>query len=206
MNEENKSKIKSILEALLFVAGRPLSINELRDIVSDVEVASENEIRSLLFEVGSEYAAAGRSFKLEELSNGFQLRTHAQYAPWLSKLYQKGTEKLSQATLETLAIVAYRQPITKAEIEGVRGVDVTGTLKKCLELGLVDIVGKKEILGRPFLYGTTEPFLKYFGLRSLQELPRVEELREGGTGQKELKLAPTEEAPAASAPAEEGKP
>lgn len=204
MQEENKSKIKSVLEAILFVANRPVPATEVRDIVSDIEVVPEGEIRSLLFELSEEYTLSGRSFKLEELADGFQLRTHAQFAPWLSKLYQKGTEKLSQPVLETLAIVAYRQPITKAEIEAVRGVDVTGSLKKAIDLGLVDMIGKKEIIGRPFLYGTTENFLRYFGLRSLEELPRIEELREAGTGQKELPL-PAKEEPQAAATSKEEK-
>ena len=188
MLEENKIKIKSIIEALLFVANRPLPVREMHDIVSDVEMVPESEIHSLLEELKLEYQYQGRSFQLEEIAGGYQLRTQPLFAPWLSKLVQKGTEKLSQAILETAAIVAYRQPITKAEIEAVRGVDVTGALKKCQDLGIIDVVGKKETLGRPFLYGTTEAFLQYFGLRSLEELPRVEELRETATGQQKIKL------------------
>ena len=153
-------------------------------------VVPEQDLVPILTELNQEYEAQGRSFKLEETANGFQIRTHVEYAPWVSKLFhERKAEKLSQAVLETLAIVAYRQPITKAEIEGVRGVDVTGSLKKCLDLNVVEVVGKKEIIGRPFLYGTTIGFLKHFGLKTLDDLPRVEELREIGTGQKFTRYA-----------------
>lgn len=189
MELETQNKIKHILEALLFVTSRPLSLRELRDVVSDVEVIAEKELQPLLEALALEYETEGRSFKLEETAEGFQIRTRPEYAPWLSKLYKdRRAEKLSHAVLETLAIVAYRQPITKSEVEGVRGVDVTGPLKKCLELDLVEVVGKKEVLGRPFMYGTTNKFLKQFGLKTLEELPQIEELREIGTGQKELEL------------------
>lgn len=189
MQEENKKRLKGIIEALLFVATRPMNVKEIRDLVSDVEIIPEKEILSLLSELADEYVNQERSFKLEETASGFQLRTQAAYAPWISKLYRdRKSEKLSQAVLETLAIVAYRQPITKAEVEGVRGVDITGSLKKCLDLDLVEVVGKKEVLGRPFMYGSTLTFLKHFGLKTIQELPQIEELREVGTGQKELSL------------------
>ncbi len=191
MESETQNKIKRILEALLFVTSRPLSLRELRDVVSDVEVIPEQELQPLLEALAQEYETEQRSFKLEETADGFQIRTRPEYAPWLSKLYHdRRSEKLSHAVLETLAIVAYRQPITKSEVEGVRGVDVTGPLKRCLELNLVEVVGKKEILGRPFMYGTTLKFLKQFGLKTLEELPQIEELREIGTGQKELALEP----------------
>ncbi len=193
MEAESKEKIKRILEALLFVTSRPLSAKELRDVVSDVEVIPEKQLLPLLEELAQEYEELGRSFKLEETSEGFQIRTRSEYAPYLSKLYKdRRTEKLSHAVLETLAIIAYRQPITKSEVEGVRGVDVTGPLKKCLEHEYVAIVGKKEVLGRPFMYGTTNKFLKQFGLKTLDELPQIEELREMGESQKELALEPSE--------------
>lgn len=189
MEVETKNKIKRILEALLFVTSRPLTIKELRDVVSDVDVIPEKQLLPLLEELTLEYDEQERSFKLEETADGFQIRTRSEYAPWLSKLYKdRRSEKLSHAVLETLAIIAYRQPITKSEIEGVRGVDVTGPLKKCLDFDFVSVVGKKEILGRPFMYGTTLKFLKQFGLKTIDELPRIEELRELGTGQKELEL------------------
>lgn len=193
MEAEIKEKIKRIIEALLFVTPHPLAIKEIRDVVSDVDVLPEKQILPLLEELACEYDAQGRSFLLEETSEGFQIRTRPQYAPWLCKLYKdRRSEKLSHAVLETLAIIAYRQPITKSEIEGVRGVDATGPLKKCLDLNLVAVVGKKEILGRPFVYGTTQKFLKQFGLKTIEELPQIKELREMGTRQEELDLEPGE--------------
>jgi len=196
MQEEKKKKLKGIIEALLVVASRPLPLREFRDLVSDIEVVPEKELTPLLEELALEYVQQGRSFKLEETAAGYQIRTLAEYAPWLNKLYrERRTERLSQAVLETLAIVAYRQPITKAEVESVRGVDVTGSLKRCLDFDLVEVVGKKEIIGRPFLYGSTQTFLKQFGLKTLDELPQIEELREVGTGQKELDLKEEEQIP-----------
>lgn len=202
MDPENKKKIKGVIEALLFVSCRPLPLKEIRDIVSDVAVIPEKELLPIMKALTSEYEELERSFRLEETAQGYLIRTRAEFAPWISKLYEdRKAEKLSQAVLETMAIVAYRQPITKSEVEAVRGVDVTGSLKKCLDLGLVKVVGKKEILGRPFMYGTTDLFLKQFGLKNLDELPQIEELREAGTGQKELDLK--EEKGEESAPSEE---
>jgi segregation and condensation protein B len=168
-----RNEIKRIIEAILFVHHEPLLVDRLREVFGDID---PRFIRELICELKAEYEAENRSFLIREVAGGFQMVSEPRYAPWIKKIYKTTqTERLSMPSLETLAIVAYQQPITRLEIEEVRGVNVEGILKNLLELNLLRIVGRKEGLGRPILYGTTRKFLDYFGLNSLEELPRLEE-------------------------------
>ena len=166
---------KRILEALLFASSKPLAAHEIRKIVSGV---SPREIESLAQELREEYDREGHSFELIEIAGGWQIVTRKTYATWLARLeLQKKVKQASRSALETLAILAYKQPVTRAEIEELRGVDISGVLSTLLERGFVKIAGKKEVAGRPFLYGTTEKFLEHFGLKSLADLPQIGEIK-----------------------------
>ncbi|MBI3306490.1 MAG: SMC-Scp complex subunit ScpB [Candidatus Omnitrophica bacterium] len=169
------AKAKQILEALLFASSKPMTAAEIRKVMKSLK---PNEIEKLAGELQSEYATNGRSFEIREIAGGWEVVTRKEFAPWLLKLeIQKKVKQATQSALETLAILAYKQPITKAEIEELRGVDVTGVLDTLVGRGLIKIVGKKEVPGRPFLYGTTDKFLEHFGLRSLADLPNMDEIR-----------------------------
>jgi segregation and condensation protein B len=185
-------ELKAILEAILFSAQKPLSLKELRDVFAmAVEHAEGNEtVRSLkkvkpeqltatLEELTKEHETANRSYRLACVAGAWQFVTEPQFAPWLKALvgHKLRPPRLSQPGLETLSIIAYRQPITRAEIEQVRGVTVDGVMQTLLERGLVEQVGRAEVVGRPMTYGTTSFFLEYFGLRSLEDLPAADELR-----------------------------
>lgn len=163
------------LEALLFVADGALSI---RKIVQNATLADNAEARRLLEELNAFYDADGSPFRIERVATGYQLLTRPAYAPWLDKLHQRQNElKLSSPAMETLTIVAYQQPITRADIEAIRGVQCAEMLKQLMERGLVRICGEEDSLGRPYLYDTTKKFLELFGLRSLDELPMASTLR-----------------------------
>ena len=168
-------KIKGIIEALLFVSDQPLSIEQIKGASGEVD---GKRIRSLIYKLRDEYKESNRSFQITEVAEGFQISTSPEYAPLLKKLYKnRHSTRLSHASLETLAIVAYRQPITRSGIESIRGVNVEGVLATLLEKGLLKIVGRKETIGRPLIYGTTKVFLEYFGLNSLKQLPPLKEFQ-----------------------------
>ncbi len=185
-------ELKFILEAILFSAQKPLSIKEIRDVFAGaVEHAEGNEtarglkrvkeeqLTAALEELAKEHEAANRSFRLACVAGSWQFVTQPDYAPWLKALvgHKARPPRLSQPALETLAIIAYRQPITRAEMEQVRGVTVDGVMQTLIERGLVEQVGRAEVVGRPMTYGTTALFLEYFGLRGLEDLPAADELR-----------------------------
>ena len=185
-------ELKLILEAVLFSAQKPLSVKELRDVFAGaVEHAEDNElarglkklkeeqITAALEELAREHATGSRSFRLVCVAGAWQFVTEPEYAPWLKALvgHKARPPRLSQPALETVAIIAYRQPLTRAEIEQVRGVAVDGVMQTLLERGLVQQVGRAEVVGRPMTYGTTRLFLEYFGLRNLEDLPAADELR-----------------------------
>lgn len=166
---------KRILEALLFASAKPVTVADLRKVIQGV---SAKELERLAAELREEYKREGRSFQLIEIAGGYQIVTHKEYAAWLTRLeLQKKARQASHSALETLAILAYKQPVTRAEIEELRGVDVSGVLNTLLERNFIKIVGKKEVAGRPFLYGTTEKFLEHFGLKSLADLPPMGEVK-----------------------------
>ncbi|MFQ5894708.1 MAG: SMC-Scp complex subunit ScpB [Nitrospinota bacterium] len=170
-----REEAKGIIESLLFVAPGPVRVRELAMVFRGVEDVDANLVRELLAELRGEYAS--RALQLVEVAEGYRLLTRPQYAPWVRR-FLKGEQKgkLSQAALETLAIIAYKQPITRQEVEGVRRVDVSGVLKTLLERELIRILGRRDAPGRPLVYGTTPRFLERFGLRSLADLPAPEEM------------------------------
>ncbi len=171
------SSLKAVLEALLFAGEKPLTIEQFKQAFE--EDLKADEIRSSLELLKKEYAESGRGFRLVEVAGGYQLVTDARLATYLKRFFQsREKKKLSQASLETLSVVAYKQPVTRADIEFIRGVNVDGALKTLLENHLVRMVGRKEVPGRPMLFGTTKEFLEHFGLNSLDELPSLTEFTE----------------------------
>jgi len=165
---------KALIEALIFVSGEPIGIREIQKI-TDI---GEEEISAAVTELVEQYRESGGGFYLVEVANGYQFVTRPEYAHWIRKLRKTTTSaKLSMPALETLSIIAYKQPITKVEIEQLRGVNSDGVIKSLLEKRLIKILGKKEVPGKPLLYGTTREFLQYFGLKDLSELPTLKELQ-----------------------------
>ncbi len=170
MDEREK---KSLLEALLFFSGEPLTPSALK-LVTEMD---EPEIRSVMGKLITDYRGTDRGILIAEVAGGYQMITNPCFAPWIKKL--KGSQvssKLSLPALETLAIIAYRQPIIKTEVEQIRGVNADGVIKTLLDRRLIKIMGKKEAPGKPLLYGTTREFLQYFGLKDLAELPTLRDL------------------------------
>ena len=200
--------LSRVIEALLFSAQKPLSIREIamaikggkaEDELSPNQFArvSEAGVAGALEQLKVEYIEQERAFQLNEKAEGWQLATDPKYAQWVRQLFPAPKPaRLSAPALETLAIIAYRQPITRADVEGVRGVNIDGVLQTLMERGLVKIAGRAEIPGRPLLYETTQFFLDHFGLRTLDELPNVEELRT-----RHLPMARPTPEPSASTPA-----
>jgi len=182
-------ELKSILEAILFSAQKPLNPKELRELLAAAaehgdqakpfKKTKEDVIVAALEELQKDHEAAQRSYRLACVAGAWQFASQPEFAPWIIALV--GTKarppRLSQPALETLAIIAYRQPLTRAEIEQIRGVAVDGVMQTLLERGLVEQAGRAEVIGRPMNYGTTPVFLEYFGLRSLEDLPAADELR-----------------------------
>ena len=166
--------LKPVIECLLFVADRPVSLDTLSSILG---VEDKKLIRSVIDELEQDLRARQSSLQILHVARGYQFYTLREYAEWVKKLYkEETTHRLSRAALEVLSIIAYRQPITKAEIEKIRGVDSSGALSKILEKKLVRITGKKKTPGNPLLYGTTEFFLRYFGLKDISDMPELDEL------------------------------
>lgn len=183
-------ELKSLIEAILFAAQKALSLKEIKTLLAKADASAnpelvrtfkktpEAEIAAAIQELKVDYTQQGRSFQIQEVANAFQLISQPQFAPWLKQLFdEQRSQRLSQPALETLAIIAYRQPITRAEIESIRGVAVDGVVQTLLERGLISITGRAEIPGKPMLYSTTRLFLEQFGLNDLNELPAIEELR-----------------------------
>lgn len=170
-----REDIKSIIESLLFVADGPLTIQRLGEVLEGVE---KENIRSTLDELQTELESNRRGVRLVEVAGGYQLRTAKVNADWVKKFLGGRPARMGRATLETLAIIAYRQPITRAEIEAIRGVDVDGVINTLLDRSLIRAVARKDVPGRPFLYGTTPEFLQLFNLKDLTHLPTLKEMQE----------------------------
>jgi segregation and condensation protein B len=196
--------LSQVVEALLFSAPKPLSARELVTAIkgagadelmpNEFSRVTAAELAAALEQLKIEYIEQNRAFQLVEKAEGWQLVSDPVYAPWVRQLFPAAKPaRLTPPSLETLAIVAYRQPITRADVEAVRGVAVDGVLQSLMERGLVKIAGRAEVPGRPLLYETTQFFLEHFGLRDLNELPNAEELRT-----RYLPTAPRKEAPAPS--------
>ncbi|WP_243371331.1 SMC-Scp complex subunit ScpB [Geotalea sp. SG265] len=172
--------LKSIVESLIFVSDQPVSLDKLCGVLEEHE---RPEIRTALEQLVDEYRESARGIVLVEVAGGYQLRSRPENADYLRRLTRSKTTKFSQSALETLAIIAYRQPITRAEIEYLRGVDSGGVVKTLLEKKLLKILGKKDIPGKPLIYGTSREFLEMFNLKDLSSLPSLKEIQE---------LAPTD--------------
>lgn len=171
---EQQTSIKRIIEALLFAADGPITARQIRQICPEAEPA---EIHGAIEELRVEYGREERSFHIVEIERGYQIFSKREYFPWIRKMRNDlKAMRLSRAAVETLAIIAYRQPVMRSEIEQIRGVDAGGVLKTLLERNLITLRGRAEGVGRPLLYGTTDFFLNHFGLKGLEELPRAEEL------------------------------
>ena len=164
-------ELTRLIEAYIFAAESPLSLDRLSLLLE----RPRQELRPVIEQLQTEYPPGGHGFYLAEVAGGYQFRTDSALAPWLRKLRKERPFRFSQAGLETLAIIAYRQPITRAEIEYLRGVDSGGVMKTLLEKNLLRILGKKDVPGRPLLYGTSRQFLELFGLRDLTDLPTLKE-------------------------------
>jgi segregation and condensation protein B len=170
-----REDVKSIVESLLFVADGPQSLQRFNEVLDGVE---KELIHEVLNELQNELDAQSRGIRLVEVAGGYQLRTAKTNADWVKKFLGGRPARMGRATLETLAIIAYRQPITKAEIEAIRGVDVDGVLTTLLDRNLIRAVARKDVPGRPFLYGTTPEFLQLFNLKDLTHLPTLKEMEE----------------------------
>lgn len=169
--------LKSILESLLFVSDEPLTVDRLKNILAPVAAA---DIRCAMAELLDDYENRRGGFMLREVAGGYQFRTRPEHSEWITRLIQPRPPRLSKAALETLAIIAYKQPIIRSDIEHIRGVDCGGVIKVLLERNLIRVLGRKEIPGRPLIYATTKRFLEVFDLKDLKDLPTPKEIDDMG--------------------------
>ncbi|MCJ7509221.1 MAG: SMC-Scp complex subunit ScpB [candidate division Zixibacteria bacterium] len=174
--KEVKESAQSIVEALLFASDTPLTSQKISSLVENI---TPQQVEEIVDQLNQKYEEGNRSFSIRKVASGFQMYTLPDFKPWIEKLVSTShSQKLSPAALEALAIIAYKQPVVKSEVEHIRGVDSDWVIHGLLEKNLITIVGRKHGLGRPLLYGTTPGFLSYFGLNSLDDLPKIEELEE----------------------------
>jgi segregation and condensation protein B len=169
--------LKYIIESLLFVAQEPLSVDRLKNVLN---TAGASDIKIALKELSDEYETRKGSFYLNEVAGGFQIRTRSEYTSWIKRFIQPNPPRLSRASLETLAIIAYKQPIIRSDIENLRGVDCGGILRVLLKRKFIRVLGRKELPGRPLIYATTKRFLEIFDLKDLKDLPTPKEIEELG--------------------------
>jgi segregation and condensation protein B len=182
-------ELKAILESLLFVTAEPVPLERLMVALGTV---SKSELRHALQSLREDFDREGRGVQMVELAGGYQIVTRAEHAPWIKRLAKaKASPKLSRSGMESLAIIAYKQPIVRAEIEQIRGVDVSTVLRTLLERKLIRMVGRKDVPGRPIMYGTTKLFLQQFGLSDLSQLPPLREFKE--LGEAEQAMLPVED-------------
>ena len=176
--DEQLQNYKSALEALLFVSEKPVILDQLKDVFPELR---PSQIHDLIKQLQEEYVNRAAGMVIVEIAGGFQMLSDSHVAGYIREFYKtKSKEKLSRPALESLAIIAYKQPTGRAEVEVIRGVNSDGTIAHLLNKGLIKITGRKEVPGRPFLYGTTKEFLEYFGLKSLEDLPKIEEFNQLG--------------------------
>ncbi len=176
MTAENH--IKLVIEALLFTSDTPLSVQDMHVCLPNVPVA---DIKKEVSALQEEYDHMGRSIAIKEVAKGYQFRTLSKYAPYILRMLKTSPTRLSQAAMETLAIIAYKQPILRQEIERLRGVDAGGILRTLMEKDLIRIVGRRNLPGRPLIYGSTRRFLEIFELKNIQSLPKLKEINEMGS-------------------------
>jgi segregation and condensation protein B len=170
--------IKNIIESLLFVADEPLTIDRLKKIISGAE---SRELRQALEELEADYETRQGGFFLKQVAGGYQIRTRPEYMEWIKRLLQPKPLRLSKPALETLAIIAYKQPVIRSDVEHIRGVDCGGVLRVLLERKFIRVLGRKDIPGRPLIYATTKRFLEVFDLKNLKDLPTPKEIEEFGS-------------------------
>jgi segregation and condensation protein B len=193
---QTPSDLKNIVEAAMLAAGRPLSLDAMQGLFGEIECPEKKELRTALQELVEDYQ--GRGIEIAEVATGWRIQVRAECSPWVSRLWDERPARYSRALMETLALIAYRQPITRGEIEDIRGVSVsTNIVKTLLEREWVRVVGQRDVPGKPSLYGTTREFLDYFGLKSLEDLPTLAELRDLDEINRELDLADPDAATAA---------
>ncbi|MEK7286103.1 MAG: SMC-Scp complex subunit ScpB [Nitrospirota bacterium] len=177
-------EIKPIIEALLFVSGDAISVERIREVLPEIE---KSKIIEMLVALQETYEQSDRGMQIVLVASEYQMTTRSEMSPWVKKLEKiKTASRLSQPSLETLAIIAYKQPLTRAEVEAIRGVDAAGVIKTLIDRRLVKIVGRKEVAGRPLMYGTTRDFLLYFGLPNLAGLPTLKEFSDIAEREAEL--------------------
>jgi len=169
--------LKLIIEALLFSSEKPLAVKDIKDCIPDTDV---KDIKGALTILEHDYEAMDRSFDLKEVAGGYQFRSKQEYGSYILRMLQSTPNRLSRAAMETLAIIAYKQPILRHEIEKLRGVDVGGILKTLMEKDLVKIMGRKDLPGKPLIYGTTKRFLEVFDLKDISDLPKMNEIKDFG--------------------------
>ena len=186
-----RTSLKNILEALLLASGEPLSLETLASVFTDEERPSNTEISKSLEALSDDYAERG--LELKEVASGFRIQVREDANPWISRLWEERPQRYSRALLETLALIAYRQPITRGDIEEVRGVSVrTNIIRTLQEREWIRVVGHRDVPGKPALFGTTKVFLDYFNLASLDDLPSLAEIKDMGSIEPELELENTE--------------
>ena len=174
-----QDEVAATVEAILFASDTPLPAAKIAHVA---ELPGQRVVKQAVEALNDRYERAGAAFRIEQIAGGYQMLTLGPYNHWLRKLLRaRGDSKLSAAALETLAIIAYKQPIIRADVEAIRGVAAGEMIRGLMYKGLVKIVGRAEVLGRPMLYGTTKRFLEVFGLNSLKDLPKVEELKKPGS-------------------------
>lgn len=177
MNEEHLLKIQAIAEAALLAAGKPLSLDQLRELFSEEERPARQVMEHVM--VLLETACEGRGFELKKVASGYRIQVREEFAPWVGRLFEEKPQRYSRALLETLALIAYRQPITRGEIEDIRGVTVSSNIiRTLLEREWVRVVGHRDVPGRPAMYATTKQFLDYFNLTGLDQMPPLNEVRD----------------------------
>lgn len=201
MNEEHLSRIQAIAEAALLAAGRPLSLDQLRELFTEGDRPARQIMEHVMMLLGQ--ACEGRGFELCKVASGYRLQVREEFAPWVSRLFEEKPQRYSRALLETLALIAYRQPITRGEIEDVRGVTVSSNIiRTLLEREWVRVVGHRDVPGRPAMYATTRQFLDYFNLSGLDQLPPLSEIRDLEEIGREIEKSIQAEIKFDSAPAE----
>jgi segregation and condensation protein B len=188
MSQDN---LKSAIEALLFASEKTLTLEQIRQALDDLNA---NEVRAKIEELKSDYEASNRGLRIVEVAGGYRMITASGFAPFLKKLFKdRLKERLSKPALETLAIIAYKQPLTRNEIELLRNVNVDAVMKTLLDKSLIRITGRKKVPGRPIVYGTTRQFLEHFGLKSLDELPKMEDFSQFAEKAQQAEIEPIEE-------------
>ncbi|MFH1612689.1 MAG: SMC-Scp complex subunit ScpB [bacterium] len=182
----DKQEIKNIIESLLFVSNKPVSITQIIKVIPEDRAL----IQMLINELQNEYNTRLSSLQIREIVGGYQICTKSEYSEWIKNFHQIETSThLSKSALETLAIIAYKQPLTKLEIETIRGVNVDGVIETLCDKNLIKVIGRKKVIGAPFLYGTTKEFLKYFGLKDLFHLPEINKFKNNFTEIKQEELS-----------------